>query len=1124
MSGFDGLPEDPFWYKDAIIYEVHVKTFFDSNSDGVGDFKGLTAKLDYLKDLGVTAIWLLPFYPSPLKDDGYDISDYYNVHAQYGDLKDFREFLKEAHERDIRVITELVVNHTSDQHSWFQKSRMAEAGSKWRSFYVWSDTSDKFKDARIIFKDFELSNWAWDPIAKAYYWHRFYSHQPDLNYDSPHVQKAVQDVLDFWFGLGIDGLRLDAIPYLFEREGTNCENLPETHEFLKKLRAHIDSNFKNKMLLAEANQWPTDAIAYFGNGDECHMAFNFPLMPRMFMAIQMEDRYPILEIFGQTPKIPENCQWALFLRNHDELTLEMVTDEERDYMYRMYAKDRQARINLGIRRRLAPLMGNDRKKIELMDFLLLTLPGTPVIYYGDEIGMGDNYYLGDRNGVRTPMQWNADTNAGFSRANPQTLYLPIIIDPEYHYQTVNVESQRNQSSLFWWLKKLIAVRKRFKAFGKGNIGFLITDNSKILVFTRSYENELLLVAVNLSRNPEVAKLNLSSYTGYVPREVFGGTIFPIIGKSSYILTFSPYGYYVFTLAKEKIVTVSQPTVKIIAENIQDIYYGKSRERFESEVLPSYIKNSRWFGGKARPVEQIKIREIINIESDDSTKFNIAILDVDYKQGLLESYLLPIAYAYGEKSKQISESHPKAVIGNITLGDEEALVYDATYDKRFQKTLLQLIIRRKVARGSYGELIGESRKQLRKAIDLEQIDNLESKLLGVEQSNTSIIFGDILILKLIRRVEQGINPDLDIGDMLTKLSFPNIPYIYGDIRYEELRSESVTIAILSEFVKNQGDAWKLCLGEVERYFERILLERDKLPEISLPVSILDLAQGEISQQFVELIGSSFTEMVALLGKRTGEFHIALSSDKENPDFEPESFSYHYQVGLSKSMISYTEKILELSAKALKPKTSLWKDWESVVESQDLIKRFQALRKQKKEIEEILAYKNLIMEKFRALEQKKIEALKTRIHGDYHLGQVLYTGKDFILMDFEGEPARSIGERRLKRSPLRDVAGMIRSFQYAAYVNLFGQASLKSEDTVFLEKWADLWYKYSAAAFLKSYLTTVADTEITPKDNEALAILLDAFLIEKAIYELGYELNNRPDWTMIPTRGIKDLIKN
>ncbi|MBD3384672.1 maltose alpha-D-glucosyltransferase, partial [candidate division KSB1 bacterium] len=540
------------WYKDAIIYELHVKSFFDGSDDGIGDFRGLVEKLDYLEDLGITAIWLLPFYPSPLRDDGYDIADYFHLNSDYGTMRDFKTFLRQAHKRDIKVITELVINHTSDQHPWFQRARNAKPGSVHRDYYVWSDTPDKYKETRIIFKDFETSNWTWDPVAKAYYWHRFYSHQPDLNFDNPRVQKEILRVLDYWFDMGVDGLRLDAIPYIFEREDTNCENLPETHNYIKALRRHVDAKHQDKLLLAEANQWPEDAAAYFGDGDECHMAFHFPVMPRLFMAFKMEDRFPIIDILEQTPPIPPTCQWGMFLRNHDELTLEMVTDEERDYMYRVFAKDQRARINLGIRRRLAPLLDNNRRKIELMNILLFSLPGTPVIYYGDEIGMGDNYYLGDRDGVRTPMQWSADKNAGFSRANPQKLYLPVIIDPEYHFESLNVENQeRNISSFLWWMKRVIAMRKRFIALSRGDIKFYYSDNPKVLVFTRQYRNQIMLVVINLSRFSQYINLEIPEFERFEPEEVFSQTRFPAINQEPYFLSLCPHGHFWFELKKKQ---------------------------------------------------------------------------------------------------------------------------------------------------------------------------------------------------------------------------------------------------------------------------------------------------------------------------------------------------------------------------------------------------------------------------------------------------------------------------------------------------------------------------------------------------------------------------------------------
>ncbi|ATB33521.1 maltose alpha-D-glucosyltransferase [Melittangium boletus] len=540
---------DPLWYKKAVIYELHIRAFHDSNGDGHGDIPGLIEKLPYLQDLGVTCLWILPHYPSPLRDDGYDIADFYAVHPDYGTLADFQRLIDEAHKRDIRILSELVVNHTSDQHAWFQEARRDPKSPK-RDYYVWSDTDDKYKEARIIFLDTERSNWTWDPVAKQYFWHRFFSHQPDLNYDNPEVQEAMLDVMRFWLNMGVDGFRCDAVPYLFEREGTNCENLAETHAFLKKLRKTIDAEYPDKMLLAEANQWPADVRVYFGDGDEFNMGFHFPVMPRLFMAVRREDRTPIVEILQQTPDIPESCQWAIFLRNHDELTLEMVTDEDRDYMYREYANDPRMRINLGIRRRLAPLMDNGRRRIELMHSLLFTLPGTPVMYYGDEIGMGDNIYLGDRNGVRTPMQWTSDRNAGFSRADGARLYAPVIGDPVYGYQSINVEAQeRTRSSLLSWVKRLIRVRQRYPAFAMGKLRWLNPDNRKVLAFMREYEGQSILIVCNLSRFAQPAVLDMRDWEGQVPIELMGETAFPMISSLPYQLTLGPYMFLWFRLEK-----------------------------------------------------------------------------------------------------------------------------------------------------------------------------------------------------------------------------------------------------------------------------------------------------------------------------------------------------------------------------------------------------------------------------------------------------------------------------------------------------------------------------------------------------------------------------------------------
>ena len=712
------LRSNPTWYKDAIIYEVHVRAFYDSVTDGIGDFGGLTEKLDYLKDLGVTAIWLLPFCPSPLKDDGYDIADYDDVHPSYGTLRDFEKFLREAHRRGLRVITELVVNHTSDQHVWFQRSRRAEPGSRWRNFYVWSDSPEKYKDARIIFKDFETSNWTWDPVAKAYYWHRFYSHQPDLNWDNPEVREAMFAAMDFWLEMGVDGLRLDAVPYLIEREGTNCENLPETHEMLRELRAHVDKRYSSRMLLAEANQWPEDSVAYFGQGDECHMAFHFPVMPRLFMGLRMEDRYPIIDILRLTPQIPENCQWAMFLRNHDELTLEMVTDEERDYMYRSYAHDRQMRINLGIRRRLAPLLENDRRKIELMNALLFSLPGTPVIYYGDEIGMGDNVYLGDRNGVRTPMQWSADRNAGFSKANPQKLYLPVNIDPEYHYEAVNVEAQQNNPhSLLWWMKRMIAQRKQFESFGRGGLEFLHPVNRKVLAFVRQYQDERVLVVANLSRFAQGVELDLSKHQNMVPVEMFGRNRFPAITDHPYFMSLGPYGYHWFHLQAQEVghdlmtsTAGAGDLPVLIAESEADVFsYGSNTGVVK--LLPKLLKTRPWFLGRTRNIRDVTLNDIVHLPGSSA---HLLFADVEYTDSDPDMYLLALSMAASEKADAFMHERPEGVLARVNgMAEDPAIVYGSVFDRSFGDTMLSAIVRRRKFKTDGGELQGGHTKSFRK---------------------------------------------------------------------------------------------------------------------------------------------------------------------------------------------------------------------------------------------------------------------------------------------------------------------------------------------------------------------------------------------------------------------------
>ena len=1105
---------DPLWYKDAVIYELHLRAFYDSDGDGIGDLPGLTEKLDYLQDLGVTAIWLLPFYPSPLKDDGYDISDYSGVHSSYGTVHDFKVLIREANYRGLRVINELILNHTSDQHPWFQRARRAEAQSTWRQFYVWSDTPDKYKEARIIFKDFESSNWTWDPLAKAYYWHRFYSHQPDLNFDNPLVQRATLRVVNFWLDLGVSGIRLDAVPYLYEREGTNCENLPETHTFLKEVRRQVDEQFRNRMLLAEANQWPEDAVAYFGEGDECHMAYHFPLMPRMFMAIRMEDRFPIIDILQQTPSLPENCQWALFLRNHDELTLEMVTDEERDYMYRVYAHDTQARLNLGIRRRLAPLLNNDRKKIELMNGLLFSLPGTPVIYYGDEIGMGDNFYLGDREGVRTPMQWSADRNAGFSRANPQRLYLPPIIDPEYHFEAINVEAQQNNpDSLLWWMKRLIGLSKRFKAFGRGSLDFLYPENRKVLAFLRRYQDETILVVANLSRLAQHTSLDLAQLAGKIPVEVFGRTEFPPITPERYPITLSPYAFYWFSLepkrAEEVILPtkpseVLVPTLTVTGE-WKDIFKRGSRMLLES-ALTGYIRKCRWYGGKARHIRSSEIYDIVAIPSGTSVAYFV-LMGIEYTEGEPETYLIPIAFASEEQASRVIGESPQAIVARVNLKgrniDKEGVVYDALAERDFRDSLLEAIARRRRFKGGSGQVVALPTKVFRK-LRGPVAEPLTPALLEAEQTNSCIVYGQRLMLKLFRRLEEGVSPELETGRFLTEQEpFPNTAPVAGAIEYwSREKGEPVTLGILHRFVQNEGDAWHYTLDSLVHYFEGVLARPGI--EAALPANdrLLDISDEGLPPVVEEAIGH-YLVSVWLLGKRTAELHLALASAMDDPGFAPEPFSVSYQRSLYYTMRGFTIQALQL-----------------------LRQRLNELPGEvKADAQRVLDLEDTIIGHFHAVSQRKVTAMRIRCHGDYHLGQVLYTGKDFVIIDFEGEPARHLGVRRIKHSPLRDVAGMIRSFDYAAYVGLRGYAStvLRPEDLPVLEKWARVWYLWVSATFLKSYLELMADFPVLPKSREEVTAILDTYLLEKAVYELSYELNNRPDWVKLPLQGIWQMLK-
>jgi maltose alpha-D-glucosyltransferase / alpha-amylase len=1095
------LDDKLHWYKDAVIYELHIKAFRDGNGDGIGDFKGLLEKLDYLQDLGATAIWLLPFYPSPQRDDGYDISDYYKINPSYGDIKQFQRLLHEAHARNLKVITELVINHTSDQHPWFQRARTAPKGSPEREYYVWTDNPSKYKDVRIIFQDFESSNWTWDPVAGQYYWHRFFHHQPDLNYDNPLVQDEVFRILDFWCRMGVDGFRLDAVPYLFEREGTNGENLPETHEFLKKLRKHIDDHFPGTLLLAEANMWPEDSASYFGDGDECQMNYHFPVMPRMFMALQTEDRYPITDIFDQTPPIPDTCQWAIFLRNHDELTLEMVTDEERDYMYKVYVKDPKARINLGIRHRLAPLMGNNRKKIELLNYLLFSLPGTPVIYYGDEIGMGDNVYLGDRDGVRTPMQWSADRNAGFSETNPHKLYLPVILDPEYHYESLNVELQsQSTSSLLWWMKRLINKRKQYKALSRGDMKFLPCENPKILAFTRTYEDETILVIVNLSRYIQPAELDLDAFHGYVPVEVFSRNKFPSVKEASpYFFTLGAHDCLWFVLEKTKHRIDQESDLPLIRLNQwEDISSPASVELLERKILEPYMMRMRWFGGKGRGIEDLQIAASATVTLVENSAI-VLLIEVRYDSGLPETYQLPIALGLDAFAQRLRDGCPQSVIARVKIGEKEGILYDAIYGLELQEEILHKMAKDESIAADENEIVFYGNELLRTHVS--EHERIRPRVLSGEQSNTSIIYDNKFFLKLFRKVDRSINPDLELTRFLTEEAhFQNTPAFVGAIEWR-FEKDSMILGLLQEMVEASGDAWTYMLERLDTFNENILAQPEIAPPTPMRGNLISPVEYDsIPEDIKHLIEAPVAEQAFLLGVRTGEMHSLLARGT-TPEFKPEPYSLHYQRSLFAGLQSLVRGTFQSQAR-------------------NMHKLSDEIRL---EAQYVMDMKDEILNIFKRIYEHKIDVVKIRIHGDYHLGQVLYTGKDFVITDFEGEPARSFSERRLKRSALRDVAGMIRSFHYAAYGSLFLDNQIRKEDYPKLMPFVEQWYHYMSGVFMSAYMETVKGSAFIPTDKGDLEILMTTFLLEKAVYELNYELNNRPDWVIIPLRGIRDILE-
>ena len=1099
-----GSTADPLWFQDAVIYELHVRAFMDSNNDGIGDFSGLMQKLDYVQDLGVTCLWLLPFFPSPLRDDGYDISDYLNVNPSYGTLDDFKAFLAAAHERDIQVMVELVVNHTSDQHPWFQRARRAPKGSPERAFYVWSDTDQLYKDARIIFTDTEKSNWSWDPVAEQYYWHRFFSHQPDLNYDNPQVMEEVLNIMRYWLDMGVDGLRIDAIPYLVERDGTNCENLPETHAVMKKIRAAIDKDYEGRIILAEANQWPADVRPYFGDGDECHMAFHFPLMPRMYMALRQEDSLPVTEIMAQTPDIPANCQWGIFLRNHDELTLEMVSDEERDYMYFAYSADPRMRINIGIRRRLAPLVDNNRRRIELLNSLLFSFPGTPILYYGDEIGMGDNIYLGDRNGVRTPMQWTGDRNAGFSRAVPAKLYSPVVMDPVWGYEAINVEAQQSDpSSLLSWMRNMIALRKLFRVFGRGSLKFLQPSNRKVLAYVREDGDERVLCVANLSRFPQPAQLDLSEYAGLRPVEMLGYVEFPKIEKTLYAITLNQYGFLWLELQGE--LEPEEPEVPTDAAlrllHIADwktVLGGATRERLEQEWLPAFLSRQRWFGGKSRQITGTSVKDWGRMGDHALT-----LIEVTYAGGDLDLYFVPLAVSIGVAGESISKSHSTAVLAVVTTPEGSGYLHDAMFDDEAAREFLTLIATAGELTMQHGTVCGMPSAHF---AELRGEETLEPRRGSAEQSNTSILYGSRLILKLFRRQQAGPNPDTEIGRYLTEHSgFRAIAPFGGEVEYRPVaragESANSTLAMLQGLVPNEGDGWEWTLEDLQRYFEQVSVLN--MPEEHFPranVALTELSEHPQSDWVREHVGT-YLDAAALLGRRTAEMHLALGQSTSDPAFAPEPM---------------TEKDLLVLRTALA---------EHANAAFDALR--QSLSRLPAEVEEmsglVLSRRRRVAERLGRVDDLSASGLRTRVHGDYHLGQVLRSRGDFVILDFEGEPARSLLERRAKQSPMKDVAGMLRSFSYAAYSGLMRVLTRRPGDADRLEPWARLWEQSVSSAFLQAYRLTMkaAGNLMVPIAPEAFERLLEIYVLDKALYELMYELNNRPAWVRIPLAGILAL---
>ncbi len=1047
------MNNDPLWYKDAVIYQLHVKSFFDANNDGIGDFAGLMDKLDYIADLGVTAIWLLPFYPSPRRDDGYDIAGYSDVSADYGTMDDAKAFIQAAHDRGIRVITELVINHTSDQHPWFQAARKAPPGSPERDFYVWSDDDKLYSGTRIIFLDTEKSNWTWDDEAGAYFWHRFYSHQPDLNFDNPKVIEEVLSVMHFWLDLGVDGLRLDAIPYLIERDGTSNENLPETHAVLREIRADLDAHYPDRMLLAEANMWPEDTQQYFGeDGAECHMAFHFPLMPRMYMAVAQEDRFPITDIMRQTPEIAPDNQWAIFLRNHDELTLEMVTDAERDYLWNTYAADKRARINLGIRRRLAPLMERDRRRIELMNALLLTMPGTPVLYYGDEIGMGDNIFLGDRDGVRTPMQWSVDRNGGFSRADPPSLALPAIMDPLYGFQAVNVEAQeRDRHSMLNWIKRMLAVRREYQAFGRGAQRFLRPANRKVLAYLREHGDDTILCVANLGRTAQAVELDLAEFEGRVPVELLGSTAFPRIGQLPYLLTLPPYGFLWFRLSIAEEApgwSTTSPAAEIerytfvLRPELADIMVGANRSVLERDVLPSYIPHRRWFGGKDERIGETRLLRATPMGDD----LLLGEVEVMTAKGAA-TYTLPLGIAWeGEVHGPFATN---LALARVRRGRTVGLLTDGFALAGFAEAVVGALRDNRTIVTDVGEL----RYEALPGFDIEP--DAKPEWLAAEQSNSTLVLEQRAVLKLLRKVAPGIHPDVEMVRYLSDNGFGNVPPMLGTVKRVEDGEESL-LMLAQRFVYNQGDGWQWTMGVLERL------------------------AGEPEWTF-----ANYENFATNLGRRLAEMHAVLARETDQADFAPEPMTTEQADKLGGRISGQVDRALE----------SL-RDRSLGADDTDAIAGW------------LHEDRQALMDRIRQVVRRAVDRPRTRIHGDLHLGQVLVTGSDVMIIDFEGEPTKPMAERRAKDLAVRDVAGVLRSFDYAAAVAERNRPAVAEREE---QRTGERYARFAAQA-RDAFMAGYQGEETAPDP------LLDLFVLEKAAYEVAYEAANRPDWIGVPAHGL------